>query len=76
MTSIGLKTEELVTMATKYVADAYFPKEDHAKCKVNTLKTKELLMYHCGCHGNLVIIAMRYVPNAYHPKESSYQIWT
>ena len=24
------------------------------------LKIKELLMYHCGCHGNLVIIAMKY----------------
>ena len=25
----------LVTIATRYVADAYCPKEDHAKCKVN-----------------------------------------
>ena len=40
------------------------------------LKTKELLMYHCGCHGNLATIATRYVDDAYHPKESLYQIWT
>ena len=24
-------------------------------------KTKELLKYHCGCHGNLVTIALRQV---------------
>ena len=42
----------------------------------NRVKMKELLMYHCGCHGNLATIAMRYVPNAYRPKEPSYQIWT
>ena len=36
------------------------------------LKTKELLTYYCGCHGNLVTIAMRYVADAYCP----YQIWT
>ena len=40
------------------------------------LKTKELLTYHCGCHGNLVNIAMRYVPDAYHPKEPPYNVWT
>ena len=28
-------------------------------------KTKELLTYHCGCHGNLVTIATRYVADAY-----------
>ena len=33
------------------------------------LKTKELLTYYCGCHGNLVIIAMRYMADAYCPKE-------
>ena len=33
------------------------------------LKTKELLTYHYGCHGNLVIIATRYVADAYCPKE-------
>ena len=32
------------------------------------LKTKELLTYHCGCHGNLFTIAMRYVADAYHPE--------
>ena len=29
------------------------------------LKTKELLTYHCGCHGNPVTIATRYVADAY-----------
>ena len=38
------------------------------------IKTKELLTYHCGCHGNLVTIAMRFVADAYHPKKDSYQI--
>ena len=40
------------------------------------LKIKELLTYHCGCHGNLVTIAMRYVADAYRPKEPLYQTWT
>ena len=40
------------------------------------LKTKMLLMYHCGCHGNPVTIAMRYVADPCHPKEPPYQIWT
>ena len=33
------------------------------------LKIKELLMYHCGCHGNLVIIAMKYAADVYCPNE-------
>ena len=33
------------------------------------LKIKELLMYHCGCHSNLVIIAMKYAADVYCPKE-------
>ena len=36
------------------------------------LKIKELLTYHCGCHGNLVIIATRYVADAYLPNEPPY----
>ena len=39
-------------------------------------KTKELLSYYCGCHGNLVTIATRYVADAFCPKEPPYQIWT
>ena len=39
------------------------------------LKTKELVTYYCGCHGNLVTIATRYVVDAYCPKEPPYQIW-
>ena len=31
----------------------------------NQRKTKELLTFHSGCHGNWVTIAMRYVPDAY-----------
>ena len=34
------------------------------------LKTNELLIYHCGCHGNLLAIAARYVANADCPKEA------
>ena len=37
---------DLVTIATRYVADAYCPKEPQ---------------YYCGCHGNLVTVATRYV---------------
>ena len=33
-----------------------------------TLKTKELLIYHCGCHSTIVIIATEYVTDAYYPK--------
>ena len=40
------------------------------------LKTKELLTYHCGCHGNLVTIVTRYVADAYRLIEPPYQIWT
>ena len=29
------------------------------------LKTKELLMYHCGCYGNLITIVTLYVADAY-----------
>ena len=32
-------------------------------------KTKQLVTYYCGCHGNLVTIATRYVADAYCPKE-------
>ena len=39
-------------------------------------KTKELLTYHCGCHGNLVTIETRYVADANCPITPSYQIWT
>ena len=38
----------------------------------NRVKTKTLLTYHCGCHGNLVTIAMRHVADACHPKEPPY----
>ena len=38
------------------------------------LKTKELLTYHCGCHGNLVTIAARYVSGAYYSKEAPCQM--
>ena len=38
------------------------------------LETNELLMYHCGCHGNLVTKATKNVADAYHPKEPPYQM--
>ena len=38
------------------------------------LKAKELLTYHCHCHGNLVTIAKTYVADGYYPKKASYQI--
>ena len=33
------------------------------------LKTKDLLRYHCSCHGNVVAVAMKYTADAYWPKE-------
>ena len=33
-------------------------------------KTKELVKFHSGCHGNPVTIAMRYVADAYRPNEN------
>ena len=39
----------------------------------NRLKTKELLTFQSGYHGNCVTIATRYVPDAYHSKEPPYQ---
>ena len=41
---------------------------------LNQFKTKELLTFHSGCHGNWVTIATRYVADAYRSKESPYQI--
>ena len=38
------------------------------------LKTKELLIHHCSCHGNLVTIATKYVAYAYCPKEPAYNM--
>ena len=40
------------------------------------LKTKELLTYHCGCHGNLVTTVTKYVADAYRLMEPPYYIWT
>ena len=31
------------------------------------LITKELLIYHCGCHGIIVTIETEYVTDAYYP---------
>ena len=31
------------------------------------MNIKELLIYHCGCHGIIVTIATEYVTDAYHP---------
>ena len=66
-----------VTIATRYVPDAYRLKEPSYQIwTYYNLRQKELLTYHSGCHGSLVTIAMRYVADAYHPKEPPYQIWT
>ena len=40
------------------------------------LRTKELLRFYSGCHGNWVTIATRYVADVYCLKEPLYQIWT
>ena len=75
MDTMQLKTKELltyccgchgnlVTIATRYVADASIPNMDSIRPK-----TKELVTYYCGCHGNLVTIAMRFLADAYCPKE-------
>ena len=88
MDTIWLETKELltyhcgcignlVTMVTRYVADAYCPNK--ISCQIWTpiqLKTKELFTYLCGCLGNLVTMATRYVADACCPKELPYQIWT
>ena len=42
----------------------------------NRVKTKKLLTFDSGCHGNWITIAMRYVADAYLPKEAPYQIRT
>ena len=58
----------------RYEADAYcpfIPNVDSIQ-----LKTKKLLTYHYGCHGNLVTIATRYEADTYCPNESPYQMWT
>ena len=39
-----------------------------------SLKTKEVLRYHCGCHSNIVTIATEYVVDACYPKEALCQI--
>ena len=39
-------------------------------------KAKDLLRYHCGCHGNLVTIAKMHVVDVCHPIKPPYQIWT
>ena len=33
-------------------------------------KTKELVKFHSGCHGNPVTIAMGYLADAYRPNEN------
>ena len=40
------------------------------------LKTKELLRFRFGYHGNQVTIVMRYGADAYSPKEPPYKLWT
>ena len=63
MNSMQFKTKELlrfqsgchgnwVTIATRYVVDAYCLKEPPLPdLKLVRLKTKELLRFHSGCHG-------------------------
>ena len=46
----------------------------YAGCGFNMTSEKELLTYHCGCHGNLVTIATRYVADASYPKQAPCQI--
>ena len=48
------------------------PKNPHTNMDLILFKTKELLMHHCGCHGNLGTTAMRYVADAHRPKEPPY----
>ena len=67
----------LVTIAMRYVADAYCPKDPPYQIWTQyNLKTKDLLTYYCGCHGNLVTIATRHVANACCLSEPPYLIWT
>ena len=43
-----------------------------------SLKTKELIIYHCGCHVNIVIISTEYVVGACYTKKlhSKYELIT
>ena len=66
----------LVTVAMRYVADAYRPKEPPYQIWTQyDIRQSELLTYYYSCRGNLVTIATRYVVDAYHPKEPPHQIW-
>ena len=87
MDSIQPKTKELmtyycgchgnlVTIAMRFVADAYSHKGLHTKYGLNMTQDKKFLTYYCGCHGNLVTITTRLEADAYCPKEPPYQIWT
>ena len=50
------------------------PMNHCTKCGLNIIEAKELLTYHCDCHGNLITIATGNMADAYHQKESPYQI--
>ena len=43
------------------------PRNPHKNMNSNRLKTKELLTFHSGCHGNWITIATRYVADAKEP---------
>ena len=66
----------LVTIATKYVADAYHPKKLHTKYDLNRTQDKRVTYTTLWLPCNQVTIAMKYVTNVYCPKEALYQAWT
>ena len=83
MTPVGFKTNELltqhcgchgnlVTITTRYVADAYHPRKLHTKYDLNRTQEKRDINITLCCHSNLVTTATRYVADAYHPEKASY----
>ena len=58
----------LVTIAMRYAADAYHPREPPYQIRTQyDTRQSELLTYHCGCHGNLITITTTYVADAILP---------
>ena len=72
MVAIG----NLVTIAVRYVADAYHPKEPPYQIWTQyNIRQMSYWYNYLGCYGNVATIATRYVADAY-PIEPPYQTWT
>ena len=60
----------LVTIATRYVADTYHPKKVHTKYDLNRTQDKRVIYITLW----MVTMAMKYATNVYCPKEACYQM--